>query len=146
MFKKFLSAYLSHNKCKGWSKWHLILANALPSQAVLAKPAGMSYHDLLSKGHKVLNLDLIDFPKANLPAGGSIYKLKTDLSESGHAMNALTSLFNMGEYALPKHLGPPDAVIHFAACARNMLVPDKCSHANVMRPQAGREENHYRIL
>jgi nucleoside-diphosphate-sugar epimerase len=88
---------------------------------------------LLSKGHKVLNLDLIDFPNANLPTGGSIYTLKTDLSESGQAMNALTSLFDMGEYALPKHPGPPDAVIHFAAYARNMLVPDnECFHVNVM--------------
>jgi nucleoside-diphosphate-sugar epimerase len=88
---------------------------------------------LLSKGYKVLNLDLIDFPKANLPTGGSIYTLKTDLSESGQAMNALTSLFDMGEYALPKQPGPPDAVIHFAAYARNMLVPDnECFRANVM--------------
>jgi hypothetical protein len=59
---------------------------------------------LLSKGHKVLNIDLIDFPKANLSTDRSIYTLKTDLSESGQAMNALTSLFDMGEYALPKHL------------------------------------------
>ena len=88
---------------------------------------------LLSKGRKVLNLDLIDFPKANLPTDRSIYTLKTDLSESGQAMNALTSLFDMGEYALPKHPGPPDAVIHFAAYARNMLVPDnECFRVNVM--------------
>lgn len=73
---------------------------------------------LLSKGHNVLNLDLIDFPKANLPTGGSIYTLKTDLSESGQAMNALTSLFD----TLSKHPGPPDAVIHFAAYACNMLL------------------------
>jgi nucleoside-diphosphate-sugar epimerase len=88
---------------------------------------------LLSKGHKVLNLDLVDFPIANLPTGGSIFTLKTDLSDSGQAMNALTSLFDMGEYTLPKHPGPPDAVIHFAAYARNMIVPDnECFHANVM--------------
>jgi nucleoside-diphosphate-sugar epimerase len=51
---------------------------------------------LLSKGHKVLNIDLVDFPKANLPPSGSIFTLKADLSDSGQAMNALTSLFNMG--------------------------------------------------
>jgi len=48
---------------------------------------------LLSKGHKVLNLDLVEFPTANLPAGESIFTLKTNLAEGGQAMNALTSEF-----------------------------------------------------
>jgi len=87
---------------------------------------------LLSRGHKVLNLDLIDFPAANLPTGGSIYTLKADLTENGQAFNAVSSLFDMGEYGLEKHPGPPDAVIHFAAYARNMLVPDnECFRTNV---------------
>lgn len=79
---------------------------------------------LLQKGHSVLNLDLTPFPENHLPPGKSVYTLKTDLTDSGQAFNAISSLFNMSEFALPEHPGVPDAVIHFAASARNMLVPD----------------------
>jgi nucleoside-diphosphate-sugar epimerase len=79
---------------------------------------------LLQQGHSVLNLDLMPFPEVHLPTGKSVYTMKTDLSDSGQTFNALSSLFNMSDYSLPKHPGPPDAVIHFAACARNMIVPD----------------------
>lgn len=79
---------------------------------------------LLQQGHSILNLDLIPFPEDHLPANKSVYTLKTDLSDSGQTFNALCSLFNMSEYSLPTHPSPPDAVIHFAACARNMIVPD----------------------
>ncbi|KAL9106959.1 MAG: hypothetical protein Q9227_008082 [Pyrenula ochraceoflavens] len=82
---------------------------------------------LTSKGHTVLNLDLI--PSEHSP---SIYTLKTDLTSSGQVFNALTSLASPAEYSLPAHPGPPDAVIHFAAYARNMLVPDnECFTSNV---------------
>jgi nucleoside-diphosphate-sugar epimerase len=37
--------------------------------------------------------------------------------------NALTAHFNMSEFSLPS-LPPVDAVIHFAAYARNLIVPD----------------------
>jgi len=81
---------------------------------------------LKSHGHKVLNLDLIPSEHKD------VYTLKTDLTSSGQVFNALSSLFNMDEYSLDKHPGPPDAVIHFAAYARNMLVPDnECFTANV---------------
>jgi nucleoside-diphosphate-sugar epimerase len=73
---------------------------------------------LLSQGHKVLNLDLIPLNHPN------VYTMKTDLTDSGQVFNALSSLFNMGEYSLESHPGKPDAVIHFAAYARNMIVPD----------------------
>jgi nucleoside-diphosphate-sugar epimerase len=79
---------------------------------------------LLKQGHSILNLDLIPFPEDHLPTGKSVYTMKTDLADGGQAFNALSSLFNMSEYSLPTHPGPPDAVIHFAACARNMIVPD----------------------
>jgi nucleoside-diphosphate-sugar epimerase len=73
---------------------------------------------LLEQGHQVLNLDLVplDNPK--------VYTLKTDLTDSGQVFNAFTSLFSMDEYGLPQRPPLPDAVIHFAAYARNMLVPD----------------------
>lgn len=79
---------------------------------------------LLQQGHSVLNLDLTSFPEDHLPKGKSVYTMITDLSDSGQTFNALSSLFNMSEYSLASHPGPPDAVIHFAACARNMIVPD----------------------
>lgn len=74
---------------------------------------------LLEKGHKILNLDLVPFPEPR----PDIYTLKTDLTQSGQVFNALTSNFNMAgwEGGLPQ---PPDVVIHFAAYARNLLVPD----------------------
>jgi nucleoside-diphosphate-sugar epimerase len=79
---------------------------------------------LLQKGHSILNLDLTSFPEDHLPTGKSVYTMKTDLCDSGQTFNALSSLFNLSEFSLPKHPGPPEAVIHFAACARNMIVPD----------------------
>ncbi|TVY25438.1 dTDP-D-glucose 4,6-dehydratase [Lachnellula hyalina] len=75
---------------------------------------------LLAKGHKVLNLDLLPFPD---PAA-AVYTLKTDLTDSGQVFNALTSHFDMRGYEAGPVPGPPDVVIHFAAYARNMLVPD----------------------
>ncbi|TVY84631.1 dTDP-D-glucose 4,6-dehydratase [Lachnellula suecica] len=75
---------------------------------------------LLSKGHKVLNLDLIPFPDPS----ADVYTLKTDLTDSGQVFNGLTSHFNMAGYESGSVPGPPDVVIHFAAYARNMLVPD----------------------
>ncbi|RFU31461.1 hypothetical protein B7463_g4890, partial [Scytalidium lignicola] len=83
---------------------------------------------LVEKGHKILNLDLVPFPD---PAA-DIYTLKTDLTQSGQVFNALTSHYNMagfGNKSLPQ---PPDVVIHFAAYARNLLVPDnETFHGNV---------------
>lgn len=82
---------------------------------------------LLSKGHQVLNLDLIDFPD---PTAG-VFTLKTDLTNSGQVFNALTTHFNFAGYEGRNVPGPPDVVIHFAAYARNMLVPDnECFSAN----------------
>ncbi|KAK5730466.1 hypothetical protein LTR15_000403 [Elasticomyces elasticus] len=84
--------------------------------------------ELLKKGHKVLNLDLVDFPD---PKAG-VFTLKTDLSDSGQVFNALTTHYDFGGYETGKAEGPPDVVIHFAAYARNMLVPDnECFRGNV---------------
>ncbi|MCJ1223952.1 hypothetical protein MMC12_000595 [Toensbergia leucococca] len=81
---------------------------------------------LLSKGHSVLNLDLVPFPD---PA---VFTLKTDLTDSGQVFNALTSHFDMAGYNGPR-VEKVDAVIHFAAYARNMLVPDsECFRGNVL--------------
>ena len=81
---------------------------------------------LVSQGHEILNLDLVDFPDPSL----GVYTMKCNLVDSGQVFNALTSLFNMGEYAREDdwkeranggYLGTPAMVIHFAAYARVSL-------------------------
>ena len=52
---------------------------------------------LLSQGHKVLNVDLTEFPKDHVPEGKSVFTLKTDLTDGGQTFNALSSLFDMEE-------------------------------------------------
>ncbi len=80
---------------------------------------------LLNQGHKVLNLDLVPLPNPD------VYTLKTDLTDSGQVFNALSTHFNMAGYGGPR-VEKVDAVIHFAAYARNMLVPDnECFKGNV---------------
>ena len=87
---------------------------------------------LLSRGHEVLNLDLVPLPHP------TVYTLKTDLTDAGQVFNALTSNFHIEHYSRPRHsdtapVQPVDAVIHFAAYARNMLVPDnECFKGNVL--------------
>jgi nucleoside-diphosphate-sugar epimerase len=80
--------------------------------------------ELLKRGYQVLNVDLTDFPD---PSAG-VFTLKTDLTDSGQCFNALTSHYNFSGYEGPNNAGPPDAVIHFAAYARNMLVPVRSFH------------------
>ncbi|OCL10118.1 UDP-glucose 4-epimerase [Glonium stellatum] len=83
--------------------------------------------ELLRKGYEVLNLDLVPLDNP------SVFTLKTDLTDSGQVFNALTTHFNFAGYDGPSIPGPPDAVIHFAAYARNMLVPDnECFKGNVV--------------
>ncbi|TKA76856.1 hypothetical protein B0A49_02943 [Cryomyces minteri] len=86
--------------------------------------------ELIKKGHQVLNLDLVDFPNSN---GSNVFTLKTDLTDSGQVFNALTTHFDYPEYEGPSVPRAPDVVIHFAAYARNMLVPDnECFKGNVL--------------
>lgn len=70
---------------------------------------------LLSKRHKILNLDLVPFPDPH----ADVYTLKADLTNSGQVFNALTTHFNMREYGAPYPPQAPD-VIHFGACARSV--------------------------
>ncbi|KAK9491184.1 hypothetical protein V1508DRAFT_422586 [Lipomyces doorenjongii] len=73
---------------------------------------------LLSAGHSVLNVDLLPLENP------SVYTLKTDVTDAGQVLNALTTHFTANGYDGPSIPGPPDAVIHFAAYPRNMIVPD----------------------
>ncbi|KAI4141218.1 MAG: hypothetical protein LQ340_007693 [Diploschistes diacapsis] len=77
---------------------------------------------LSARGHTLLNLDLVPYPtSAGLPH--TFPFIKTDLTNSGQVFNALSSSFTHAEFLNPS-LQPPDAVIHFAALARVLLVPD----------------------
>ena len=83
--------------------------------------------ELIKKGHSVLNLDLAPFVGRD-----DVFTLKTDLTDSGQVFNALTTHFNFAGYEGKEIPHPPDVVIHFAAYARNMLVPDsECFRGNV---------------
>lgn len=73
---------------------------------------------LLDKGHEVLNLDLS--PSLN-PA---VHTLKVDLTQSGQVFNGISSHFRLTQPFREPLNQPPDAVIHFAAIARNMIVSD----------------------
>ncbi|KAI4179654.1 MAG: hypothetical protein LQ346_007154 [Caloplaca aetnensis] len=87
---------------------------------------------LLSRGHTVLNVDLAPLPHP------IVHTLKADLTDSGQVFNALSSHFHLSHYESPRlpsgaGVQPPDAVIHFAAYARNLLVPDsECFRGNVL--------------
>ena len=73
---------------------------------------------LVEHGYHVLNLDTkpLDNP--------SVRTLTTDITDSGQVFNALSSTIELHEFA--PSLRPPkiDAVVHFAAIPRIMLVPD----------------------
>lgn len=72
---------------------------------------------LLSKGHSILNLDLTAGPP-------TVHTIKTDLTNGGDVYNALTSHFALSEPFPAQPSCVPDALIHLAGHARNMLVPD----------------------
>lgn len=73
---------------------------------------------LVEHGYQVMNLDLkpLDNP--------AVRTLITDITDSGQVFNALSSTIELHEFA--PSLRPPkiDAVVHFAAIPRIMIVPD----------------------
>ena len=82
---------------------------------------------LLQHGCSVLNLDLqpLEHP--------GVHTLITDVADGGQVFNALTSHFSMSGFATGEGRRPPDAVVHFAALARNMIKPDaETFRTNVM--------------
>jgi nucleoside-diphosphate-sugar epimerase len=82
---------------------------------------------LLGAGYRVLNLDLrpLEHP--------GVHTLVTDLTDAGQVWNALTSHLDMAGFAEPGGRRAPDAVVHFAAIARNLIKPDaETFRANVM--------------
>jgi len=82
---------------------------------------------LLERGYQLLNLDLrpLEHP--------GVHTLITDLTDGGQVWNALTSHLSMAGFEKPGGRRPPEAVVHFAAVARNMILPDaETFRANVM--------------
>jgi nucleoside-diphosphate-sugar epimerase len=73
---------------------------------------------LVAKGHAVLNIDMKPLDVAG------VHTLHADLTDSGQAMNALTTHFGYGGYELGKPPSPPDAVVHFAAIPAILMRAD----------------------
>ncbi len=73
---------------------------------------------LLSKDHKVLNGDLINFPQKGLDF------VCLDVTESGQVFNALSSHHNYEELRAKSEPKKIDAVVHFAAIPRILQKPD----------------------
>ena len=73
---------------------------------------------LLDEGHQVLNLDIkpLDDPR--------VRTLVTDITDSGQVFNALSSTLELHEFAPDLRAPKIDAVVHFAAIPRIMIVPD----------------------
>ncbi len=73
---------------------------------------------LLEHGCQVLNLDLkpLDQP--------GVRTLITDITDSGHVFNALSSYMGLHEFDPDLRPQSVDAVVHFAAIPRIMIVPD----------------------
>lgn len=76
---------------------------------------------LLSRGHKVLNVDqtALDLP--------GVHTLLADVTDGAEVMNALSCHFGYDGYETPG--GPPkvDAVVHFAAVPRILMRPDNAT-------------------
>jgi nucleoside-diphosphate-sugar epimerase len=82
---------------------------------------------LLSHGYEVLNLDLRPLEHSG------VHTLITDVADGGQVFNALTSHLSMAGFEKAGGRRPPDAVVHFAALARNMIQPDaETFRVNVM--------------
>lgn len=73
---------------------------------------------LVEHGYEVLNLDTkpLDNPK--------VRTLITDITDSGQVFNALSSYTGLHEFDPILRPQPIDAVVHFAAIPRIMIVPD----------------------
>lgn len=74
--------------------------------------------DLVEHGYNVLNLDRkpLDNPK--------VRTLITDITDAGQVFNALTATLEVHEFAPSLRAPKIDAVVHFAAIPRIMLLPD----------------------
>ena len=81
---------------------------------------------LLARGHRVLNVDLAPL---NLPG---VDNLIADITDSGQMFNAMSGYFGFDELE-PGEVPKVDAVVHFAAVPRILLVSDdECFRVNTL--------------
>jgi nucleoside-diphosphate-sugar epimerase len=73
---------------------------------------------LAERGYQVLNLDTKPLPNPK------VRTLITDITDSGQVFNALSSYTGLHEFDPSLRTQPIDAVVHFAAIPRIMIVPD----------------------
>ena len=73
---------------------------------------------LLDKGYRVLNCDLVNHQQEGLDY------LHLDVTNAGQVFNALSCHFNRDELRQNKNVIGLDAVVHFAAVPRVLLKPD----------------------
>ncbi len=73
---------------------------------------------LVDHGYQVLNVDTkpLDNPQ--------VRTLLTDITDSGQVFNAFSTTLELREFAPDLSAPPVDAVVHFAAIPRIMIVPD----------------------
>lgn len=73
---------------------------------------------LMERGHTVLNADLtpLDLPGVN--------NLKIDLTDAGQVFSTMQAYAHFGEQEAGTGMQTFDAVVHFAAMARILIVPD----------------------
>ncbi|PLB51536.1 NAD(P)-binding protein [Aspergillus steynii IBT 23096] len=76
---------------------------------------------LLSQNHSLLNLDLAPLPD---PLSSKVHTIRIDLTDAGQVFSAMHSHFTFSEPFHEPTTAVPDAVIHLAGYARNMMVPD----------------------
>jgi nucleoside-diphosphate-sugar epimerase len=82
---------------------------------------------LLGHGYEILNVDLQPLQHSG------VHTLVADVSDGGQVFGALTSHLDMAGFERKGDRRPPDAVVHFAAVARNMIRTDaETFRANVM--------------
>jgi nucleoside-diphosphate-sugar epimerase len=78
--------------------------------------------ELLAKGHRLLNLDLVPLPPT--PEFAAVHTIRLDLTDSGQVFNALTSHYAPTEPLDPGQPKPPDAIIHLGGIPHPLIVAD----------------------
>ena len=82
---------------------------------------------LIEAGHRVTNLDLVplDHP--------GVHNIRADITDGGQVFNALSMYSDFDELEPGTGVPSYDAVVHFAAVPRIMLVPDnECFRVNTL--------------
>jgi nucleoside-diphosphate-sugar epimerase len=82
------------------------------------KIGGWILKELLDHGHEVLNIDLIPAAETRCRT------LISDLTDAGHAYGAIGAFTGIDELQPSLRPAPVDALVHFAAIPRILLVPD----------------------